>query len=291
MNIHHLELFYYVAKHGGISEAVRRMPYGIQQPAISGQIIQLEEFLGLTLFQRRPFSLTPAGERLYQFIEPFFSNVAAVAIELQGGTSHQIRIGASEIVLRDHLPELVQNVRKRFPQLRITLRAGYQPDLEVMLQKQEIDLAVTLIEKKSTPGINSQALLELPLILLVEKGSKVKSADELWKRDKIEEPLICLPPAEAICKHFQQGLGRLGIDWFPGVEASSLELIETYVANGFGIGLSIAIPNGKLSPKVRALPLTGFTPVVVGALWRGKLSPVHQAFLEEAQIAARRLVS
>ena len=52
MNIHHLELFYYVAKHGGISEAVRNMPYGIQQPAISGQVIQLEEFLGVTLFHR-----------------------------------------------------------------------------------------------------------------------------------------------------------------------------------------------------------------------------------------------
>src|ERR1700677_3058512 len=60
MNVHHLELFYYVAKHGGISEAVRKMPYGIQQSAISSQILQLEETLGLKLFQRRPFNLTPA---------------------------------------------------------------------------------------------------------------------------------------------------------------------------------------------------------------------------------------
>jgi hypothetical protein len=29
---HHLELFYYVARFGGISEAVRNIPYGIQQP-------------------------------------------------------------------------------------------------------------------------------------------------------------------------------------------------------------------------------------------------------------------
>jgi DNA-binding transcriptional LysR family regulator len=42
VNIHHLELFYYVAGHGGISEAVRHMPYGIQQPAVSDQVIQLE---------------------------------------------------------------------------------------------------------------------------------------------------------------------------------------------------------------------------------------------------------
>ena len=46
MNIHHLELFYYVAKHGGIAAAVRKMPYGIQQPAVSGQIGRLEEALG-----------------------------------------------------------------------------------------------------------------------------------------------------------------------------------------------------------------------------------------------------
>jgi hypothetical protein len=54
---------------------VRSIPYGIQQPAVSGQIIQLEEFLGVTLFQRRPFSLTPQGKELYEFIKPFFENL------------------------------------------------------------------------------------------------------------------------------------------------------------------------------------------------------------------------
>jgi DNA-binding transcriptional LysR family regulator len=53
MNVHHLELFYYVAKHEGITEAVRKMPWGIQQPAVSGQILQLENSLGVKLFQRR----------------------------------------------------------------------------------------------------------------------------------------------------------------------------------------------------------------------------------------------
>ena len=70
MNIHHLELFYYVAKHGGIAAAVRKMPYGIQQPAVSGQIARLEEALGAKLFNRRPFSLLPAGAaiRIHQTV-------------------------------------------------------------------------------------------------------------------------------------------------------------------------------------------------------------------------------
>ena len=90
MNIHHLELFYYVARHGGITEAVRNIPYGIQQPAVSGQVAQLEEYLGVTLFQRRPFALTPAGEKLYQFVQPFFANLDLIASDLQGGKARQI---------------------------------------------------------------------------------------------------------------------------------------------------------------------------------------------------------
>ena len=289
MNIHHLELFYFVARHGGISQAVRNIPYGIQQPAVSGQVAQLEEYLGVTLFQRRPFELTPAGEKLFRFIQPFFSNLDALATELQGGKERQIRIGASTIVLRDHLPELFQRVRKKFPNLKIMLREGYQAELENLLQKEELDLAVTLIEKKSAPGIRSVALLELPLVLLVQQDSSITSAEQLWKRDKIEEPLICLPNAEAMCKSFQQGLARLNVDWFPSMEVSSVDLIETYVGSGFGIGLSVLVPKAKTAPNVRVVPLEDFSPVIMGALWRGKGSALLQAFLDELQLRAKRL--
>src|SRR5204862_2270878 len=78
MNIHHLELFYFVAKHGGVAAAVRNIPYGIQQPAVSGQIAKLEESLGTKLFQRRPFALSPAGLELFEFIKPFFDNIEIV---------------------------------------------------------------------------------------------------------------------------------------------------------------------------------------------------------------------
>jgi DNA-binding transcriptional LysR family regulator len=288
MNIHHLELFYYVARHGGITEAVRNIPYGIQQPAVSGQVAQLEEYLGVTLFQRRPFALTPAGEKVYHFIQPFFANLDALASELQGGKARQIRIGASTIVLREHLPEVFQNIRKRFPNLKISLREGYPAEFENLLLKEELDLAVTAIEKKPPPGLHSVSLVELPLVLLVEKASRVTAADQLWARDKIEDPLICLPAIEAICKNFQQGLARLGVDWFPGMEVSSIDLIETYVAGGFGIGVSVQVPKAPPSPHVRVVPLPNFAPVILGVLWRGKTSALLQAFLDEFQLRAKR---
>lgn len=287
MNVHHLELFYYVAKFGGISEAVRNMPYGIQQPAISSQIIQLEQFLGVTLFQRRPFELTPAGEELFAFSSPFFGNLARMTEKLQGGTAHSIRVGASEVVLRDHLPTLVQEVRKKFPKLKLVLREGYQPQLEQWLDRQEIDLAFTLLTKANTS--KTQRLLELPMVLLVEKSSKLKSPDDLWSRDKIEEPLISLPQNELICKVFQQELARRGVDWFPSVEVTSLNLIEAYVAGGYGIGLSIALPQMKPNPQVRQLVLRDFPLMTIGALWVGKPTPLTNAFVEAALKHAKQL--
>ena len=289
MNIHHLELFYYVAKHGGIMPAVRNIPYGIQQPAVSSQIAQLEEFLGVKLFHRRPFALTAEGKKLYAFVQPFFSNLEKMAAELQGGRARRIRIGAATIVLREHLPELFQSVRGKFFGLKLSLREGSPAELEEMLQRDEIELAVTVVEKKTAPGIHALALLELPPVLLVPKNSAVKSAEELWRRDTIDEPLICFPPGEPLSRNFQAQLNKLGVDWFPSIEAGSADLIEAYVASGLGIGLSAAIPKKIFSPKVRVLPLAGFPPVVIGALWRGRKTPLLEAFLEELQSRARRL--
>lgn len=290
MNIHHLELFYYVAKHGGISRAVRSMPYGIQQPAVSSQLIRLEASLGTALFVRRPFSLTPTGEELYQFIAPFFDNLEAVAMKLRGGTVRHVAIGASEIVLREYLPAIAKAVRMKFPHLKMTLREGYQTEVETWLDKEEIELAFTLLERKPPPGISYMPILDLPLILITPRRTRLKSAEDLWALDKIEESLITLPAYEAMCKNFQEGLTRKKMDWFPSIEVSSLKLIETYVMNGYGIGLFLDIPGVKLSPQLRALPLADFEPVRFGAVWRGQANAVVEAFIEETKVMAMKLL-
>jgi DNA-binding transcriptional LysR family regulator len=268
---------------------VRNIPYGIQQPAVSAQVAQLEEFLGVTLFQRRPFALTPAGEKLYAFCAPFFSNLEKLAEEFQGGQARHYRIGASTIVLRDHVPQLLQGVHKKFPGLKVSLREGFPAQLEELLEQDEIDLVITMVERKPPAGFHSQVLLELPLVLLVEKKCSLKSAEELWARDKIADSLICLPVSEALTKNFLARLAELDVEWFPTVEASSVDLVETYVANGLGIGLGVAVPKRVLPANVRMLPLPDFPPALIGALWRSKSTPLLAAFLEMARQRAQEL--
>ena len=287
MNIHHLELFYYVARHGGISEAVRNMPYGIQQPAISGQILQLEEDLGVTLFQRRPFSLTPPGKELYDFVKPFFDNLTPMAEKLRGGVSQHLRIAASEIMVRDHLPRLLQELRKSFPKLKVSLREGYHPEVLTWLQQLEVDISIGLLGGKPPAGINVIPMFQMPLVLLVPKNSKLKSAEELWQRDRIEETLITVPSNQSIRLAFEAGLAKRKVDWFGGIEVSSVEMVQTYVAHGYGIGVTVDVPNTKYHPQVRPLALEGFELVTFGVLWQGRHTPLLDAFLKILEQAAR----
>jgi len=289
MNIHHLELFYYVAKHGGISEAVRNMPYGIQQPAISAQVIQLEEFLGATLFHRRPFALTAPGQELYEFIKPFFDNLTPMAEKIRGGVSQHLRIAASETVLRSFLPEMLRELRGKFPRLKVSLREGYHPQVVTWLAQQEIDLSIGLLGGKSPAGIHSVPLLKMPLQLLVPRASPLTDAAELWQRDRIDDSLITVPTNEPIRRAFQDGLTRRGVTWPVGIEVSSVEMVQTYVANGYGIGVAVAVPGQKLHPKVKSLPLAEFGPLTLGVLWQGRRTPVLDSLLAILEKTAESL--
>jgi DNA-binding transcriptional LysR family regulator len=295
MNIHHLELFYFVAKYGGIAAAVRNIPYGIQQPAVSGQIAKLEESLGTKLFQRRPFALSPAGLELFEFIKPFFDNIEIVGEKLRQNRSPHLRIAAPSIVLHDYIPTLLQKLRTKFPEFRLYLHEAARAEAERLLLAREVDLAITLVEKKSRAGIQVRPLLELPLILLVQRKSELSRAKELWKRDKIEETLIAFPRTDPIHVSFQRGLERIGVEWFCGIEVNSARLIERYVASGYGIGLAVAVPGFKPPDGVRVLELLDFPPVVVGASWSGKLSNISKQLLAEleteAQVQTRRMKS
>jgi len=289
MNIHHLELFYYVAKWGGISEAVRHIPYGIQQPAVSAQVLQLEDSLGVTLFRRRPFCLMPAGEKLYRFILPFFENIDGMAGELRGAAG-SVRLGASEIVLRSHMPVVLRRLHGRFPKLKIHLREGAQPQFEKWLQDREIDLAMTMLESKPPPGISAKRVIQMPLTLFLPASVKIKSAEELWKHERVPHDLLSLPADETLSKLFQQTLAKKGVAWFPTMELTSLELIQIYVAEGYGIGLGAHVPQMKVRPGVRAMPLEDFPMVDFGFLWHGKMSCATAAIAEELEKRAAEVL-
>ena len=272
MNVHHLELFYYVAKHRGISAAVRHIPYGIQQPAVSGQMSALESNLGVRLFQRSPFRLTAPGRRLFAQIEPFFAGLDGLEAQLRDADRPELRLGASELVLRLHIPTVTQRLRSRYPKLLLSLTPGYQVQFETWLREGVIDLAIVPLETK-TQGRQSQLrLVRVPLVLLVPKKSPVRRAADLWTQRQPSAPLVALPPDSSVTRSFCRDLRRLGVKWPQAREATSMEMVTSHVAAGEGYGVNLAVAEAIADPAVRALPLEGFAPMEIGLRWTGEMS-------------------
>jgi DNA-binding transcriptional LysR family regulator len=291
MNVHHLELFYYVARFGGITAAARQMPYGIQQSTISSQILQLEDNLGKNLFQRRPFELTAEGRLLFESIEPFFSSLDGLAERLRGGAEKHLRIACPEIVQRDYLPLLFERVRQRVPEFHFSLVSARIDEIARLLRNNQIDIGLASADEAAAAQWDCRVIFRLPCVLLVEDDSPIKEAAEILDRDRIDLPLIALPKNEPTCRIFQKELQTRGIDWYPAYELASLELITRYVASGFGVGLSLDIPGASQPPGVRALPLPGFPEILFGGFTNGPPGELATSFLDEAQNLASSMLT
>lgn len=289
MNIHHLELFYYVARHGGVSAAARKIPYGIQQPAISAQVLRLEQELGQTLFHRRPFRLTAAGQELCAFIEPFFSGLATVGRRLRGGEDVHLSIGAQELILRDYLPAILRGLRQRLPKFSFTLHDFSMEEIERRLLAQQLDIGLGPLIGKRGDGLRHRVIIELPPVLLVPEDSSIQTAASLWKRSHIDEPLVSLHASTPLAKDFQRVLAQRGVEWPAALELPSLDLVARYVAEGHGIGLSAMLPRTPPPAGTRLVTLPGFPRLPVGVTWLGTPSVGQKHFIEEAAAFASRM--
>ncbi|HUF60952.1 MAG TPA: LysR family transcriptional regulator [Verrucomicrobiales bacterium] len=284
MNLHHLELFYYVARHRGISRAVARMPYGIQQPAISAQLLRLEEQLGTQLFRRRPFALTAAGEELYCFVRPFFEGLPEVARRLQGGDEPELRIAASTTVLAHFFPLVVEDLRLRHPGLRLTLQQMGAIEAEQGLLAGDIDVAISAELARAPAGLHGETLLDVPLALVVRDDDPLRGFDDLPKEGSvITAPLVSLVESEPLVALFRRELERRGLEWKPRIVVSQLELVQAYVRAGFGVGLTADVPMLRPGKGLRRIGLPGFPGIRIEFFHRGVLSPAARQLLELAR--------
>ena len=129
---------------------------------------------------------------------------------------------------------------------------------------------MTLLEGKTTGGINALSLLKFPWCCSFQRKAAIRNSENYWNGIESISRLISLPTSESIYKRFQKGLSRLKVDWFTSIEVSTLELIETYVREGYGVGVSVAVPGIKHSANLRMFRREGFDPVEFGILWHGR---------------------
>ena len=208
INVRHLQTFYHIVQNGGINRSVGKMPYGIQQPAISEQMLLLEEEIDSRLFHRQRFQLTPAGRTLYEQIGPFFKQLENLNLERYRGLN-SIRIAADDTLIRRFLPSVARSLVNADPNLQLSFHTGAAAEMNQWLRDGEVDLVLSTLSGPPPSGFASKPMLKLPLVLLVDEKSAVVSAADLWSAKEITHPLVCPPATESIGEVFRRGL-KLG---------------------------------------------------------------------------------
>lgn len=292
MNLHHLELFFHVARHRGIVNACRAIPYGIQQPAVSAQILALEGDLGVKLFRRRPFELTSRGRELYDAVSPFFLELPKIEARMRGRALEDLRIAGPGELLRYHLPGLFESLKTEFPNARLHVYERRQADGMEMVERGEAGVAVSVREGPLPPGYQSRDLAELPMVLLHRRGRKRfrGAAGGLRRGLAPGDPLIAPPAGELLTRAFQSRLGESGVDWPVGIEAAGLDQIAAYVRQGLGIGLWVDVPGASQTEGVRMELLKDFPGMPIHVFWKGERNALEKAFLKRLEKRAKHFM-
>ncbi|WP_226632172.1 LysR family transcriptional regulator [Novosphingobium profundi] len=113
----HLETLMWIDRLGTFAAAAQRL--NTTQPAISARVREIEEQLGLSLFQRegRRMVLTTRGRRLIQQCEPLCHDLEKALLEASdfAGAAGAVRIGSGEIAAASCLPAWVQAIERERP--------------------------------------------------------------------------------------------------------------------------------------------------------------------------------
>ncbi len=280
------ELFLSICDAGGLSAASRFGKISISQPALSAQMAQLEHFLGVTLFQRKPFQLTKAGEKFYEEALRLRLRMGLLKDSLLIDDDKPLRIAASDIIIRNYLPELLKELDTK-TRTRHVLREAPSQDLAQLVRDDEMDIAIGMVSKYVQIGTKPlvEILATLPLVLLVPPSQQreIRTWSDFLKLLKNQEKpgFVALPQNNLLMRHKLAALRKAGIEWNTTIEVSSLSHVAKYVALDFGFGIGIQTPkseeeegNGRI-----AIPIEEMPPLSLGAWYKEEIDPLSSRLL------------
>ena len=259
----------------------------ISQPALSVQIKELEQSLGMPLFERGPRSvrLTAFGETWLERVRDVLRGVdelGEMARAAQDGLAGRLRLGVIPTIAPYLLPALIGDLRRLHPKLELEVRETMTERLIAELQESRIDTAIVALPV-DVPNLTEMPLFTENLMLVraaADAALPVPPPDDLRQMRllMLEQGHCFRDQALAFC-NLQNAMRREGLD------GSSLSTLVQMVGAGIGVTL---IPEIAVAVETRSAPVSvGRFPApeperTVGLIWR-KTNPLADQFTQLGQ--------
>ena len=213
------------------------------QPAVSKQLRQFEEELGIDLLQRqagRPVALTPEGEQTLVWARRAMQcsqNIRQLARNSKGETGGTIALGTSHSPANYLVLPAIVAFCRRFPSVRVTVLQGTPDEVARLVRDGAAALAVT-----SEPGELPKETIAVPFLtsrrlVIAPAAHPVLKEKKLTLEAVAAHPLIIQrssrPGGPRIAQKFEQA----GLAAHVAVQALDADVIKTYVRSGIGIGI------------------------------------------------------
>lgn len=143
----------------------------ISQQTLSNHIARLEEYYGAKLFYRYPtLQLTGAGKDVLNFAQRVHQeeiNLRAVLTDTLQSDTGEITISASSPRFNYYLPNVLEKFSAEYPNVTIDLIDRTSDDSEILVQKNQVDFAVTVDTEARKLKVNVKASCEDPVYFCV----------------------------------------------------------------------------------------------------------------------------
>ena len=160
MELRVLNYFVATAQELNMTRAAQKLL--VSQPALSRQIADLEDELGVKLFNRQPrhLTLTPAGQYLYEQAKEILTLASKTKSNLQSSAviSGDLTIAAGESFAMQRLMNIVSNIIRDYPTVKIHILSGDYEFAERRLNTGSVDFAVII----GNLPLDNYASLQLP---------------------------------------------------------------------------------------------------------------------------------
>lgn len=244
MNLDRLNTFTIAAESLNFTQAARHLQ--LSQPAISQQIRDLEEELGVLLFERRGRSLllTAAGERLRYLALELLRDVRTVEEQLQefrGIAQGNLQVGATNTLGIYLLPHVLGKYSKEHPGVRTSLKITDPAGIVQGLQDGSLDMA--LIEEDVSPGQiygwEKEHLIDDKLCLIAPPDHPWAQRSEIELKEFAQVPFILRQADSQTRRLITDRIAEAGFDprrLTVRFELGHTEGIKRTVMAGLGVG-------------------------------------------------------
>lgn len=176
------------------------------QPAASKQIKDLEEMLGVKLFERLPRGMEPTiyGETMIRHARMALTSLSLAhddVVALKQGLVGQVEVGVIMTPAMSLLPRAIARIKQHAPLLRIGVHVEPSNVLLDMLERGTLDFMIgRIVERDGTTGLIYEELTEEPACAVVRNGHPLLENKTLQVKDLAGQPWI-LPPQGSILRH------------------------------------------------------------------------------------------